>query len=430
MKLQRRSRTPQRGVPASFSNTPTSESLAKSIYIPPNKLVFLTDRCLPSTPLSTTFQSLKIFLAICTVCLAGVSGLQGQTPTDPVGYTTSSCLSNSDTFVSMPFTLPPEFTGTIQSVTANTITVSTFPWTVNQFVYFAGVQRKHYYALLGPAATSNPEEGRTYLVTGNSANSLTLDVGTDSLVGVPSGTALLVIPYWTLDTVFPASSAGSAFTATTSTRSFKTEILVPINYATGVNLAYSKIYFFSSNVNGSTGNVGWRTLGDNTTDHGDDTLAPESYFLIRNLNSAATLSFYPAGAVLTKKFAVPLFAPVTGSPGQDRAVCLIRPVDVTLANTGLSPADGSFVATTDSSDYKDRILVYDNSQMALNKSPSATYFYSNNVDSTTNNVGWRLVGDDLTAHDDDMLIAGSGFIIRKAPNGAGQTVIWTNVPTY
>jgi uncharacterized protein (TIGR02597 family) len=152
--------------------------------------------------------------------------------------------------------------------------------------------------------------------------------------------------------------------------------------------------------------------------------------VVRNLNSAPTLPLYPAGAVLTKKFAVPLVAPSGGSPGQDKAVCMVRPVDVTLANTGLSPSDGSFVATTDTNDYKDSLLVYDNTQGALNKTPSAIYFYSNNVNSTSGNVGWRLVGDNTTPHDNDLITAGNGFIVRKAASGGGQTVVWTNAPTY
>lgn len=372
-----------------------------------------------------------VCLAGCFIILTSLSSLRGQTPTDPVGFTTTTNgLSNSDTFVSLPFTRSPEFTGTVQSVTSNTISVSGFPWTANQFVYVGGTQPKHYYALLGAAGTTNPKEGRSFPITSNTANSLTLDTGTDSLIGVPSGAALLVIPYWTLNTVLPASNANVSFTPTTSTRSFKTEVLIPANSATGVNLAYSQICFFSNNVNGSTGNTGWRVLGDNSTDHGDDALAPESYVVVRNLSSAPTLPLVVAGAVLTKKLAVPLVAPASGSPGQDKAVCMVRPIDVTLANTGLNPTDSSFVATTDTNDYKDRLLIYDNAQVALNKSPSAIYFYSNNVNGTTSNIGWRLVGDNTTPHDSDVIASGNGFIVRKAAAGAGQTVVWTNAPTY
>jgi uncharacterized protein (TIGR02597 family) len=347
-----------------------------------------------------------------------------------VGFTSINCLSNSDTFVSLPFTRLPEFVGTVQSVSGNSIVVNGTPWTAGQFVYATGTQPKRYYALIGPAGTTNAKEGRTFFITGNSSNTLTLETTPDGLNGIPAGAQLLVIPSWTLKTVFAASDASVSFTATVSTRSFKTEILIPANDATGVNLAYSRVYFFSNNVNNSTGNVGWRALGDNTADRGDDPLAPDGYFVVRNLNAAPTLPLFSVGAVLTKKLSVPLTAPASGSQGQDKAVSMVRPVDVILANTGLSPADGSFVATTETNDFKDRLLVYNNAQVALNKAPSAVYFYSNNVNSTTSNIGWRLVGDNTTPRDNDVIAAGSGFTIRKAGNGIGQTVVWTNAPTY
>src|SRR2546430_2155861 len=82
---------------------------------------------------------------------------------DPVGFTTVSCLGNSDTFVSIPFTRPAEYVGAIASAAGDTITVSGSPWASNQFVYVAGTQSKHYYALIG-AGTSNPKQGHTYLV--------------------------------------------------------------------------------------------------------------------------------------------------------------------------------------------------------------------------------------------------------------------------
>lgn len=373
----------------------------------------------------------RICLAGCAAIFAGASPLPGQmVTTEPVGFTRINCLSNSDTFVGLPFTRLPEFVGTIQSVSGNTIVVSGTPWTAGQFVYATGTQPKRYYVLVGPAGTTNPKEGRTFFITGNSSNTLTLETTPDELNGIPAGAQLLVIPYWTLNTVFPASDANVSFTATMSTRGFKTEILIPANGATGVNLAYSQVYFFSNNVNNSTGNIGWRVLGDNTADHGDDPLAPGGYFVVRNLNAAPTLPLVSAGAVLTKRLSVPLTAPASGSQGQDKAVSMVRPVDVTLTNTGLWPADGSFVATTNTNDFKDRLLVYNNAQAALNKAPSAVYFYSDNVNSSTSNVGWRLVGDNTTPRGNDVIPAGSGFTVRKAGNGSGQTVIWTNAPTY
>ena len=65
--------------------------------------------------------------------------------TDPVGFTTTSCLANSDTLVATPFTRPPAFVGAIISATGSTLSVAGSPgFTTKQFVYVAG-SRPHPY---------------------------------------------------------------------------------------------------------------------------------------------------------------------------------------------------------------------------------------------------------------------------------------------
>ncbi len=98
-------------------------------------------------------------------CIAAVSLLvlasstrADSVVTDVVGFTTTSCLTNSDTLVAMPFTRPQAFVGSVVSVAGSTLTISGSPgWTTNQFVYVAGTQPNHYYVLIGPAGTTNPK---------------------------------------------------------------------------------------------------------------------------------------------------------------------------------------------------------------------------------------------------------------------------------
>jgi uncharacterized protein (TIGR02597 family) len=357
----------------------------------------------------------------------------GQTSvaTDPVGFTTVSCLGNSDTFVSVPFTRPSEFVGAIASAAGSTITVSGTPWVANQFVYVAGTQPKHYYALIGPG-TSNPKEGHIYFVSGNGANTLTVDTTQDNLTGIVPNTQILVIPYWTPATLFPASDANVSFTPTTLTTSFKTRLLIPDYAASGINLPYSPIYFFSNNVNGTTNNVGWRVFPNIMADRGDDPLLPDGYMVVRHENGAPTLPLTSKGGVLTKKLAVPLIT--SASQKQDNAVSMVRPVDVALNDTGLTPSDGSFVATppviTIGNRFprlKDQLLLFDNTQVGFNKSPSATYYYTSGP---LRSIGWKLFGDGLADHGNDLVPAGSAIVIRKAITASGQTTFWTNSPTY
>ena len=371
---------------------------------------------------------MKHQLTIMTVALVSGLALSVSTPvsaetTAPTGFTSVSALANSDTLYSVPLTRASEFSGTVQSVSSSVITVTGSPgWTNNQFVYVSGTQPKTYYVLVGGGGSSNPKEGHTFTIDANGSNTLTVDTTVEDLTGITANTEVTIIPYWTLGTVLPASKSGVYFTATTLSTSLKTEILVPDNNANGLNLPVTT-YFFSNNVDGTTGNVGWRIVGDNFTSHDDDPLLPDSYFNIRNIHGSPTRTFRGFGHVLTDKFATAL--QTLNSGAQDNAVSMIRPIGVTLNQTGLSPADGSFVGTTVPSQIKDTLLIFNNAQVKHNKKPSAIYFYFSGTP-----TGWKKKGAGTADHGNDVIPAGSAIVIRKAQTATGATVFWTNPPTY
>ncbi len=328
------------------------------------------------------------------VVTASTSALAQTVTTDPVGFTTTTLLGSSDTYVSSPFTRVPEFVGALASTTANTITVSGSPWVASpaQFVY-AGAQRNHYYVLIGPGAGA--KEGHTYPITGNTSNTLTVaTTALDDASGIPAGTQITIIPNWTPATIFPASDVGVSFTATTSIATYKTLIRVPNYSAPGINLPYGAEYYFMS---GAWQRISPAAVGD------DDALLPDGYFVVRNQNGAPTLPLTNLGSVLLKKIAAPLLT--AASPGQDNPLGIVRPLDVSLDATGLSAA---FTAT-------DQLLLFNNAVAAFDKAPSATYFY---------NTRWRLTGDASSSdRGSDIIPMGAGFVVRKI-NGASN--FWTN----
>ncbi len=337
------------------------------------------------------------------------SRLLAQAPltTDPVGFTTTSCLARSDTYVCIPFTRPSEFTGTVQSASGNVLTINGTPgWTNNQFVYAAASQPKHYYVLLGNGGATNPKEGHIYQITGNGSNTLSLDTTFDNLIGIAGNTQVTIIPYWTVATIFPASDAGISFTPTSSPPTYQTLLRFPNYSAPGINQPYAAEYYFN--------NGAWRLVSDgfnNPPDHGDDPLLPDGYFLVRNANDAPTLPLRALGSVVMKKVAVPLFSAHAGK--QDNPVAMIRPVDVSLDAIGLAPIDNSFVQN-------DQLLLFNNARRQLDKRPYKTYTY---------NDGWRLASDPTGDHGKDAIPAGSAMIVRKAVS-PGSPVFWTNSPTY
>ncbi len=84
-----------------------------------------------------------------------------------------------------------------------------------------------------------------------------------------------------------------------------------------------------------------------------------------------------------------------------------------LNATGLKMADGSFRAG-------DQLLLFNNAQVGINKSPSAIY-----IQTAAANGPWRMSGDHVNDRGSDIIPAGTGFIIRKA-TGNGQPDFWTN----
>jgi uncharacterized protein (TIGR02597 family) len=265
---------------------------------------------------------------------------------------------------------------------------------------------------------NSPYEGRWYTVTANGTSTVTVNLNGDTLSSVASGTQVSVIPFWSLNTIYPASAAGVSFTPTTNLHSLNTKILIPNFAGSGINLSPSAIYFYA---NIGT-NVGWRMVGDvSTTDHGNDPVLPDGYFIVSNIDAATSLPLTVVGSVPVNNLVTSLDSNATAA--QDNALGLNRPVGVALGSLGLTPANGSFVATTNPHSVADKLFLYDNTLVAHAKSASSIYFYYNS--------DWRMVGDAITnSHAADIIPAGSAITVEKVAAQGAPTSFWTNVPNY
>jgi len=332
--------------------------------------------------------------------------------TDPVGFVTLTTLSNSDTIFSTPLAQPEVFRGSVGTLGTVTVTATnstttvqasgTPGWTANAFVYASGTQSNTYYLRFRTGAKA----GCYYTVTGNTTDTLTINLAGDLLTGAAPGDQFAIIPYWTLGTAFPASAAGTSFQASTAfTRN--TEILFPDQTSVGFNLAPTAIYYFLGS--------NWCQAGQPTSvSYNDTVLLPDSYVTIRNTAFTGTISVL--GGVITTPQSTPINSYQTTA--QDNFVALSYPVDTTLNNLGLS---STFVPSTAFS-RQDQLLVFDNTTPAVNKSPSAVYYYLNGA--------WRQAGQNSsTDFGTDVIKAGSGFIVRKAVNASGPGVAdWVFTP--
>jgi len=359
---------------------------------------------------TTRLLSNTLVLGLSLTLCSTTASVAATATTDPVGYNTISLLANSDTYVSVPFHRPASFVGQVSSSASNVITVAGTPgWTASQFVYASGTQANTYYAFI----RSGTKEGNYYTVTANSANTLTIDLAGDTLTGLAANDSISVIPYWTLGTLFPSTDVGVSFT-TSSIATINTSVIVPNLNGAGTNLSAGATYFYFNNA--------WRVVGQSfAINKNDDILLPDTYFIVRNTNSATAGTFTSTGSVPMKKAVVVLNT--NGNGQQDNPVAITRPVAVSLADSGLVTS-GAFGITPNWLSPTDTLLVFDNTVSAINKSASGTYYYYNN--------GWRKIGSAPTVDFGTTPIfgPGNGVIVRKATVVGASPSIWTNSPTY
>ena len=329
--------------------------------------------------------------------------ISSQRASDPAGMIKLSLLGNSDNFISLPFARPGGVRFIVSSVSGNVITADGSPgWTANQFVYASGTQSNTYYARIASGAI----EGRIYLITANSANSITLSLGADTLSSLAATDSVAIEPYWTLNTAFPA---GAGVIASPTPGNRYTELLMPDTSSAGINLSAAKIYFYNSGI--------WKQVADGSNVHNDDVLQPNSHFVIRH-NVATNTTFTAMGLVVTAKLAVSLRA--QPSTAQDNYIGLMRPAAMSLNESGLI-SSGAFQSSPLPGTRTDELLVFDNNAVARNKSASAVYFYWN--------TAWRQVGAgsaDVGAN--QIFQPGAGIIIRKYTNNASP--LWLNSPNW
>ena len=316
-----------------------------------------------------------------------------EATTNPVGVIQISAPGNSDTLVSLPLIQPAAFNGVVGSFSGNQITFSGSPgWTANAW---AG---NKYYAF----GRSGMREGYYATITGNTNDTLTLDVfpDSDTLAGLAAGDRFSIHPYWTLGTLFPG---GSGVNAATSHLMRNTEILFQDPNEIGIKHAGDRIYYYFGGK--------WKMIGgDLNEDYHDAAIAPDGFFIVRhNTNTATTITF--TGEVIMGKVALPILSVDVSE--QDNSIGLQRPIEMTLDESGLGPnfAPG------------DALYVWDQTV------PQRNRLFSN-ADKYTYNGNWRKNDGTADVGSDQVFLPGFGFVIRKAMSAEVSQRMWVNEPNY
>ncbi|MGA2051811.1 MAG: TIGR02597 family protein, partial [Opitutales bacterium] len=304
----------------------------------------------------------------CTVLaaslLAAAGALHAQNTsvsTDPVGAVVLNFLGSSDTLVSLPLQQPVSLESTVASVTGNVVNLnlSGANLTANQYVY-QGSGTSTYYAQF---ITGN-REGMYYTITANdNASNVTLDLAGDTGFSgnVNVGDSVQIIPYWTLNTLFPNGNGtlpSSSFGAATR----QSEVLFPDIVDAGTNLAFTGIYYYYNGT--ANGGAGWRQSGVPGTIVNDLVVTPDTAFIVR-LNEATNTTTTLVGSVSMGGFSTPL-STLAANTQQDIVVGVAVPANITLLQSNLSAV---FTPSTSfgAAQRKDQLLVYSNSTPGQNK---------------------------------------------------------------
>jgi uncharacterized protein (TIGR02597 family) len=341
------------------------------------------------------FNHRLIPFAALLVCAVHPAAAQSVV-SDPLGFNTIVCPANSDTIVGVPFRPNGSQQGTLSAVPTGTDHVSA-TLTLGGSPGFTADEFKdtHYVKF-----TSGAMDGHYYAITGNTADTLTVDLNGENVPGAAVDDNVIIAQFWTLDSLFPPADAttdpattGHAIVASLGTLAFRrrTSVLLPDMTTTGINLAPNAIFYIHDAL--------WKKAGQGNTDFGATILYPDSYFIIRHPAAVTTgTNFKSSGEVESGNMTIPLSTQI--NEAQDNFIAIPRPVDVQLNELNLFES-GAFVASLGTLAFqrRDQLLVFDNAQQALNKAPSAIYFHDG--------TNWLKAGDGTNPHDTDVINAGN-----------------------
>jgi uncharacterized protein (TIGR02597 family) len=370
----------------------------------------------------------RAILAAGLLAVPGALCAQNIVSTDPVGAVVLDFLGSSDTLLSLPLHQPVALEATVSGVTGNVVDLdlSGATLTANQYVY-QGPSTSTYYAQF---ITGN-REGYYYTVTANDINgNISLNTTTDAGFSgnVAIGDSVQIIPYWTLNTLFPGGN-GTLPTSNFGATNRNSEVLFPDMTDPGTDLASSIIYYY---YNGSA-NVGsgWRLSGGSATVLQNDVIIPPNSSLIVRLNVATNTTTTLVGSVPMSGFATPL-STLAANTTQDIAVGVSVPSNVTLSQSQLFES-GAFTPSTNFGasppGRQDELLVFDNTATGQDKAAVQIYYYYNGMANV--GPGWRLSGSATVSQNNTAVFQpGNGYVIRTAATAQPTTVIWTFVPPY
>jgi uncharacterized protein (TIGR02597 family) len=236
----------------------------------------------------------------------------------------------------------------------------------------------------------------------------------------PGTDTFKVVPFWTLNTLFPeGAGVGSTSDATNAT-----SYVFASSTAVGANKASSKAYIYCSGDVGNDLPAGWYdndAVFDGPLAEVDTRIDLSRMYVIRTSN-VSPQSVVVTGQVPNVATVIPV---AVATSLNDVYLGAAYPIDLPLASTGLQSA---IQASTDVTNPVELLFVYGDDTAGVNKSPSKAYLYCSGDVENDLPAGWYdndAVFDGPLSGTEKQIKAGRGLVIRKAPYMSAGSVPWT-----
>jgi uncharacterized protein (TIGR02597 family) len=332
-------------------------------------------------------------IGVALVSLLGACNLYAQSSgvyTDPVGVMRIVLKSGSDSRIGAPLDRSHVYEGRVDSVDGNTIVVSgSTVWEVGAWAPEYPEGDSYYLVFM-----TGEEEGMSLPVTGNSGNSLSLDLGNESLVNIATravdgiGDIIRIVPYWTPKALFENAQIPD-----------QAIMFLFDSESESINKSPEKILTYWQGAGWYDGSFG---LADNLP------IERGSCIMVRLPSGGVDVELYFTGDV-------PLIAdrkriPVSDKSAMDYSFSISDPIGSAIGESGLGLSDGTI------------LFEYDNTASGINKAPSDVYTYYSGY-------GWydgnfNMV--DTTCYIDPL----KSYILRVPEDTVSGDLIVSRVPLY
>jgi uncharacterized protein (TIGR02597 family) len=267
--------------------------------------------------------------------------------------------------------------------------------------------------------TSGPLVGQRFPVNANSETTVEVESPVSSLqsLGFASGNTFKVVPYWTLNTLFPE---GAGVGSTDDVSNIISLLYVVDNGSYGTNRAASGQYFYCSGDVAMEVPAGWHDAGNPFGPVLDDLIIdPTVMYFIRNGSETANTVTVSGKVPDVNSVAL---VPVT-TEQNDAFLGTPIPVDMSLQESGLlSVVQG----TASVANIEEIVYVFDDADPSQNKAPAFQYFYCTGDTEMEVPAGWHDAANPFgPVVTDKVLKAGRCIYIRKAAYAENGVLSWT-----